>query len=80
MTLRTAACQAPLSVGFFGQEYWSGLPYLPPGDLPEPEIELGSPVSLALQAGCLRSEPVGKPFVNVLLPKTASSETGREGR
>ena len=39
--------QAPLSMGFSRQEYWSGLPFLPPGDLPDPRIEPGSP---ALQA------------------------------
>ena len=43
----TAACQAPLSLGFSKQEYWSGLPFPSPGDLPNPEIEPGSP---ALQA------------------------------
>ena len=51
----TVACQAPLSMGFSRQEYWSGLPFPPPRDLPDPEIE---PRSLALQAdsfppGCL---------------------------
>ena len=46
--------------GFSKQEYWSGLPYPPPGDLPNPgiEIESGSP---ALQADSLPSEPPGKP-------------------
>ena len=34
----TVACQAPMSMGFFRQEYWSGLPCPPPGDLPDPEI------------------------------------------
>ena len=34
----TVACQAPLSMGFSGQEYWSGLPCHPPGNLPNPEI------------------------------------------
>ena len=42
-TLWAVACQAPLSVGFSGQEHWSGLPCPPPGDLPDPGIELGSP-------------------------------------
>ena len=42
---RTVACQAPLSMEFFRQEYWSGLPFPPPGDLPNPGIE---PVSPAL--------------------------------
>ena len=45
---------------FFRQEYWSGLPFLPPGDLPDQGIELGSP---ALQADSLPSEPPGKPRV-----------------
>ena len=54
----TAAHQAPLSMGFPRQEYWSGLPFPPPGDLPDSEIELRSP---ALQADALTSEPLGKP-------------------
>ena len=47
-----------LSMGFSRQEYWSGLPCPPPGDLPDPGIE---PVSPALQADLLQSEPPGKP-------------------
>ena len=43
----TVTCQAPLSMGFSNQEYWSGLPFPSPGDLPNPGIEPGSP---ALQA------------------------------
>ena len=39
----TVALQAPLSMGVFRQEYWSGLPFPPPGDLPDPGIELTSP-------------------------------------
>ena len=39
----TVACQAPLSMGFPRQEYWSGLPFPPPGDLPDPAIEPASP-------------------------------------
>ena len=54
----TIANQAPLSMGFSRQEYWSGLPFPPPGDLPDPGIELRSP---ALQADALTSEPPGKP-------------------
>ena len=38
-TLQTVACQAPLSMGFSRQEYWSGLPFPSPGDLPDPGIE-----------------------------------------
>ena len=48
MTLRTVAHQAPLSMGFPRQEYWSGLPCPPPGDLPDPGIEPKHPVSPAL--------------------------------
>ena len=44
----TVARQAPLSMGAFKQEYWSGLPFLPPGDLPDPGIEPTSPGSPAL--------------------------------
>ena len=43
VTQWTIACQAPLSMGFPKQEYWSGLPFPPPGDLPDPEME---PISL----------------------------------
>ena len=54
----TAAYQAPLSMGFFRQEYWSGLPCPPSGDLSDPGIEPRSPT---LQADALTSEPPGKP-------------------
>ena len=47
-TLWIVSCQAPLCMGFSGQEYWSGLPCPPPGDLPDPGIEPVSPVALAL--------------------------------
>ena len=53
----TVVCQAPLSVGFPRQEYWSGLPFLSPRDLPDPGIEPWYP---SLQSGCLTSEPPGK--------------------
>ena len=53
----TVARQAPLSMGFSRQEYWSGLPFHSPGDLPDPGIE---PTSPALQADSLPSEPPGK--------------------
>ena len=53
------ALQAPLSTGFSRQEYWSGLPYPPPGDLPDPGIELMSPASPELQAYSLPVELLG---------------------
>ena len=58
-TLWTVAYQAPLSMGFSREEYWSGLPFPSPGDLPNPGIEPGSP---ALEADALTSKPPGKPI------------------
>ena len=55
----TVSCQAPLSMGFFRQEYWSRLPFPPPGYPPDPGIKPGS---LALQADSLPPEPPGKPW------------------
>ena len=56
----TIAHQAPPSMGFSRQEYWSGLPFPSPGDLPDPGIEPRSPT---LQADALTSAPPGKPFL-----------------
>ena len=58
----TVACQAPLSMGFSRQEYWSGLPCPTPGDLPDAGIEPMSPTSSALQVDSLPSEPPREPF------------------
>ena len=63
MTPWTVAYQVPLSIEFSRQEYSSGLPCPPPGALPGPGIEPMSPVSLALEADSLPSEPTGKPPV-----------------
>ena len=57
----TAAHQAPLSMGFSRQEYWSGLPCPSPRDLPDPGIE---PASSLLAGGFFSTEPPGKPNVN----------------
>ena len=54
-----ATCQAPLSMGFSGQEYWSELPCPPPGDLLDPGIEPASP---ALAGGFFSTEPPGPPI------------------
>ena len=59
MTSWTVACQAPLSKEFSRQEYWSGLSFLSPGELPKLGIEPGPP---ALQEDSLPSEPPGKPL------------------
>ena len=55
----TVAYQAPPSMGFSRQEYWSGLPFPSPGDLPNPGIKPRSP---ALQTDALLSEPPRKPI------------------
>ena len=52
----TITCQAPLPVGFSRREYWGGLPFPPPGDLPNPGIEPTSPESPELQAESLPLE------------------------
>ena len=56
-TPSTVAHQSPLFMGFPRQEYWRGLPFPSPGDLPNPGIKPRSP---ALQADSLLSEPLGK--------------------
>ena len=58
---RTVARQAPLSMGFSRQEYWSGLLYPSPGDLPKPGIEPVSPVAPALQVDSLPLSHQGSP-------------------
>ena len=62
----TVALQAPLSVEFSQQEYWSGLPFRSPGDLPDPGIEPRSP---ALQADSLPSESPGNPYMSWYIQK-----------
>ena len=57
----TVAHHAPLSMGFSRPEYWSGLPLLPPGDLPDPGIKPTSLMSSALAGGFFTTEPPGKP-------------------
>ena len=68
-TLWTVAHQIPLSMRFFKQAYWSGLPFPPPGYLPYPGIELKSPASPALQAGSLPAEPLGRLPIIMILSK-----------
>ena len=63
MTLWAVARQAALSMGFYRQKYWNGLPFPSPGDLPNPGIEPRSP---ELQADPLLTEPPGKLTVTVV--------------
>ena len=63
VSLWTAVCQVPVSIGFSRQGYWSGLPCPPLGDLPYPGIKLSSvPSNLYWQAGALPLAPPGKPI------------------
>ena len=75
---RTVARQAPLTMGFSKQEYWSGLPFPSAGDLPDPGIKFVSP---ALQAESLLSKPPRKPYLlnisgfllrNFIIPESLS--------
>ena len=68
MSLWMVAHQVSPSMGFSRQEYWSGLPFSPPGDLPNPGIKLMSPESPALSAGFSTTEPPGKNPLNTDQP------------
>jgi len=59
-TLKTVALQAPLSMGFPRQEYWSGIPFPSPGNLPDPGIKLAAP---ALAGRFSPTQPPGRPDV-----------------
>ena len=68
----TVARQAPLSMGFSRQEYWSGLPFPSPGDLLDPGIK---PTSPALQAEALTSEPPGNKPLKISIYQIKSSKS-----
>ena len=61
----TIACQAPLSMGYSRQEYWSGLPFPPPRDLLDPRIEPFSPASPALAGRFFTTDPPEKPNLSL---------------
>ena len=61
----TVAHQAPLSMGFSKQGYWSGLPFPPPRHLDDPGIEPTSPASPALAGGVFPTEPSGNTHVHI---------------
>ena len=71
----TVAHQALLSMGILQEEYWSGLPFPPPGELPASGIEPGSP---ALQADCLTTEPPGKSLVGLIAQCVSNSTKERQ--
>jgi len=64
--LGTVGCQAPLSMGFPKQEYWSGLPFPSPGDLPYPKMEPAPP---ALAGGFFTTAPPRKSRLEVVTQK-----------
>ena len=70
-TLWTIACQAPLSMGFSRQEYWSGLPFCPPGDLPDPDMEPASLTSPALAGGVFTASATWEAPVRSLQRQTS---------
>ena len=65
LTLWTVAYQAPLSIEFSRQEYWSGLPFPLPEDLSDPGIKPASPMSPALAVEVFTTEPPGKPLISL---------------
>ena len=80
-TLWTIAHQGPLFIGFFRQEYWSGLPRPPPGDLPNPGIKPCLLSFLGWQTGSLPPAPCGKwhwslyiEFIRYIFPKSEASK------
>ena len=78
----TIAHQAPLFMGFPRQEYWSGFPFPPPGDLLNLGIKLASPESPALASGLFTSLPPGKPIpliVSIITKKTLWDTPGSLG-
>ena len=76
-TLWMVAHQFPLSMAFFRQEYWSGLPLHTPGDLPDPGVELMSLAFPALAGGFFTSVPPGKPESHLYVSLTGGSD-GKE--
>ena len=69
----TVALQAPLSLEFSRQEYWSGLPFPSPGDLPEPRIKPAFLMFTSLQEDSSPTEPSGKPFAKFQFSLVAQS-------
>ena len=72
------ALLVPLSMGFSRQKYWSGLPFPPPGDLPDPGIEPRSPVSPALQADSLPLSHLGSPSIYLYKHKLISRRVNKK--
>ena len=78
-TLWTVARQAPLSMRFSRQEYWSGLPFPPPGDLLDPGFELASPASPGLAGRFFTLSHLGSPFVRIIECKSECGQKWKHG-
>ena len=79
-TLWTVACQAPLSMGFYRQEYWSGLPCSSLADLPDPGVEPTSLCLLHWQACSLPLVPPGKHEVKQVIVRTIEKNEAGNGQ
>ena len=79
VTPGTAAHQAPLSMGFSREEYWSGVPFPPPGAFPTWELNLHLSTSSALAAGSLPQAPPGKPWVTQSTSCPVATPVGMTG-
>ena len=79
VTLWTVVLQTPLSVGFSRQEYWSGLPFPPPVDLPNPEIKPASFTSTAFAASSPLGPPVKESACNAGDPSSVSGSRRSAG-
>ena len=75
VTLWTVAHQAPLSLGFSRQEYWSGVLCPPPGDLPDPGIKPISVTSPALARGFFTTSATWEALLNQIMGQTDFSKT-----
>ena len=76
VTLWTVTYWASPSMGFSKQEYWSGLPFPSPGDLPDPGIEPRSP---ALEADVLTSEPIQNEYTPIFFPAKSNGQRSLVG-
>ena len=71
----TVVCQPPLSMELSQEEYWNGLPFSSPGNLPDPGIEHASPVSSATTGKSFTTEPPGKPKKTIKKRNKSCSHT-----
>ena len=73
------ASQAPLSMGFPRQKYWSGLPFPSPGDLPNPGVEPKSPVSPAMASGFFTTRATWEAHTDMIMLLNTNAHFGENG-